>query len=277
MALDHLKKQQFISEIKNRVHNHSGKILYLCLSGSHLYGFSSEDSDMDFRGCFQIKTNKLLTTRSPREYIQILTMKDGVTLEDAGEKEIYEIDSVLHELKKEVGLLLAGNCNFNEHLFAKPLLTSQEHVELRNLIGNNLNMSGLVDSYGGMANHNYKKFILNGMHTPKKFLYVMRGLMAALYVIRNGKIESNIENLNKEEFDSKIVAELVELKKRGMEKAKVNKRIGVYIEETEKLFDLLNEERENIPYVSFKEKDEIRNKLDAWLHDKRLEYIDTYV
>jgi hypothetical protein len=56
MMADHI---EYLGELKRQVADESGKILYLMISGSHLFGFESEDSDTDYRGCYQVVTNKI--------------------------------------------------------------------------------------------------------------------------------------------------------------------------------------------------------------------------
>ena len=176
MLADHIP---YIGILKQEVHSkYNGKIIYLMISGSDLFGFRSPDSDTDYRGCFQVKTNMLLGTKIPRSVIELKTLKKGMTHADVDKHDIYESDTVLDELGKEVNLLLDGNCNHYEHLFAEPLVTSPERLELQVLFHENMNLLGIYRSYRGMADQNYKKFILGGKHTVKKYLYVLRGLMA---------------------------------------------------------------------------------------------------
>ena len=74
--------------------------------------------------------------------------------------------------------------------------------------------------YNGMAMQNYKKFLEHGKTTVKKYLYVLRSLMAGIYVLEKGKIQPNIIELNKH-FKFDVIKELVKLKKK--EKIKMPK------------------------------------------------------
>jgi len=267
---------EFIGKLKNKVSNeYHGKIINLMISGSHLFGFESPDSDTDYRGCFQVVTNKFLTTRNVKDVLEYKTIKDGLSEDDIHDKDIYDKDAVLDELGKEVGLLLAGNCNHFEHLFAKQLLTSPEHMELQRIFNEQMNLNGIYLSYRGMAHQNYKKFILGGKHTVKKYLYVLRGLMAGSWVLDNGTIEPNISVLA-QEFDSLVTMELVDLKKRGMEKDTVNKNLDKYNKEVDLWFGYIDEKAKGLPIIEWKETEERRNMLDAWLHKIRLGYLDGY-
>ena len=267
---------EFIGKLKNMVSNeYHGKIINLMISGSHLFGFESPDSDIDYRGCFQVITNKMLTTRTVKDNIQFKTLKEGVGMDEIHDRDVYDKDAVLDELGKEVGLLLAGNCNHFEHLYATQLLTSPEHMELRKIFSEQMNLNGIYQSYRGMAHQNYKKFILGGKHTVKKYLYVLRGLMAGSYVLEEGKIEPNIGNLSDYYDDSDVVKELISLKKRGMEKDPVNKNLEKYNREVDKWFTFIDDVAGAfVSITEWKETEERRNILDAWLHKTRLRYLD---
>jgi len=274
MRNEHIK---FIGQLKNKVSNeYHGKMINLMISGSHLFGFESPDSDTDYRGCFQVRTNKFLTTRVVKDNIQFKIMKEGLAQDDIHDKDVYDKDAVLDELGKEVGLLLAGNCNHFEHLFATQLLTSNEHIQLKNIFREQMNLNGIYQSYRGMAHQNYKKFILGGKHTVKKYLYVLRGLMAGTYVLETDKIEPNIEVLM-EYYSRPIVKELIELKKRGMEKDPVNKNLDRYNKEVDEWFINIDEVATNkLPEIEWKETEERRTVLDEWLHKTRLGYLDGF-
>lgn len=267
---------EFIGKLKNMVSNeYHGKIINLMISGSHLFGFESPDSDIDYRGCFQVITNKMLTTRTVKDNIQFKTLKEGVGMDEIHDRDVYDKDAVLDELGKEVGLLLAGNCNHFEHLYASQLLNSQEHIELKSIFNDQMNLNGVYQSYRGMAHQNYKKFILGGKHTVKKYLYVLRGLMAGTYVLENNKIEPNIEKLSNHYDDSEIIKELISLKKRGMEKDPVNKNLDKYNIEVDKWFAKIDEvATNNLPEIEWKITEERRTVLDVWLHKTRLRYLD---
>lgn len=198
-----LKKHlEAISMIKNRLAQQTnGKIIFLTISGSHMYGFESQDSDIDYRGTFITHTNNLLGLVSTPDVIEI---NEGNT------------DIVLFEIKKEIELALAGNCNVLEHINAKPIVSTAEFVKLRQLVNNAFGKNGLYNSYKGLATFNYKKFILQGRNTIKKYLYVFRGLMAGIHVLQTGVIKPNIEELN-QYFKFPEVKQLIKLKKAGKE------------------------------------------------------------
>lgn len=196
-----------IQGLKKKISD-DGKLIYLTISGSHLYGFNSPDSDIDYRGCFMTKTENLLGLNTPRDYIQEI---EG------------ETDAVLFELKKEIGLLLKSNCNVLEHLYSQPIYADIDiYVELKNLIRPTISRAGVYNSYRGMAYENYKKFILTEKSSIKKYLYVFRALMAGYHALKYGEIEPNIEKLN-EKACLPSVDMLVRIKKDSNEKTKMGR------------------------------------------------------
>lgn len=188
---------EVISEIKRKLK--SSVLTSLMISGSHLYGWSEKSSDIDYRGTFQVHTNRFLGLGSYRDSL-LFNMGNN--------------DVCVFEIKKEVELSLKGNCNALERINAKQLLSTAEFLELRRLVNNAWGKIGIYNSYKGMATFNYKKFILQGRNSVKKYLYVYRGLMAGIYALETGQIQPNISELNRY-FKIKEIKELVDLKKSG--------------------------------------------------------------
>ena len=193
---------KLISKLKHEVSRKNGKLLNAYVSGSNLYGWNSKDSDIDIRGCFILNKKEFLGLNSPREVLEIKTES----------KE----DIVLFEIKKLIQLALKGNCNILEEINAPQFYKKADFVKLKQLINNAFGKKGIYNSYRGMATFNYKRFILKGRNTVKKYLYVFRGLMAGIYCLQTGLIKPNIEELNKH-FKIKEVTKLLEIKRKGLE------------------------------------------------------------
>src|SRR2546428_11889431 len=98
-------------------------LLFATISGAHLYGFPSPDSDFDLRGAHVL----------PLENVVGLAVRDE-TVEDSRVIEGLEMDIVSHELRKFFGLLLKKNGYVLEQLFS-PLIvhTTPEHAELKEI------------------------------------------------------------------------------------------------------------------------------------------------
>lgn len=253
--MEDLKKHlEVISHIKSKLAGSHSKMIYLTISGSHLYGFPSKDSDIDYRGCFIANTNEILGLKTPKDVIETIL----------GNKEI-----VLFELKKEIGLALSGNCNVLEHINSTPILRTAEYLEMKRLINNAFGKRGLYNSYKGMATFNYKKFILQGRNTVKKYLYVFRGLMAGIYVLQTGIIQPNIAILN-EYFKFPEIKKLIQLKMSGIEVEPVPEEldIGQLENRINYLFEKIDEAyiKSKIPEIPTEED---VNKIDEFLKSVR--------
>src|SRR6185436_15376668 len=96
-------------------------LLFATISGAHLYGFPSPDSDYDLRGAHVL----------PLDVVIGLEVRDE-TVEDSRVIDRLETDIVSHDLKRFFGLLLKKKGYVLEQLFS-PLVvhTTPVHAELR--------------------------------------------------------------------------------------------------------------------------------------------------
>ncbi|MCK9370505.1 nucleotidyltransferase domain-containing protein [Candidatus Dojkabacteria bacterium] len=251
-----LNQIQLIGKIKEETSSKNATLFNMYISGSHLYGWESKNSDIDIRGCFAYDKTKFLGLSVPNEVINIKINDTDKLNED--------LDIVLFEIKKMINLALQGNCNILEELNAPQLYKSAEFIELRRLINNSWGKMGIYGSYKGLAEFNYKKFILQGRHTVKKYLYVFRGLMAGIHALQSGDIQPNITELNKS-FKIPEVTRLVEIKKAGLEE--------------EELKELENGILDKLIADLFLKLDEafLKSKIPNYPDEKDIEKINTYL
>jgi predicted nucleotidyltransferase len=108
------------SKLRRQVEAHPYPLVFATISGAHLYGFPSPDSDFDLRGVHLL----------PLEHV--VGLDDGEeTVEKAGVHDGLEMDLVTHDAKKFFGLMLKKNGYVLEQLWS-PLVvhTTPEHAEL---------------------------------------------------------------------------------------------------------------------------------------------------
>jgi predicted nucleotidyltransferase len=100
--------------------------VFATISGAHLYGFPSSDSDYDLRGVHLLPLSEVVGLGAGRE-----------TVEKSGVEEGVEIDLVTHDAKKFFGLVLKKNGYVLEQVFS-PLVvhTTPEHDELKPIAAN---------------------------------------------------------------------------------------------------------------------------------------------
>lgn len=160
-------------------------LVFATISGAHLYGFASPDSDFDLRG------------------VHVLPLRDVIgldvadeTLEMTGDREGLEMDLVTHDLKKLVGLMLKKNGYVLEQLYSPLVIrTTPEHDELKAL-GRGCITRFHAHHYLGFAETQWKLFAKESPRRAKPLLYVYRVLLTGIHLMRTGEIEANLVTLN---------------------------------------------------------------------------------
>jgi predicted nucleotidyltransferase len=180
-------------------------LLFATISGAHLYGFPSLDSDYDLRGAHILRAQEVLGLYPVRETIESSDVRGGL-----------EIDLVTHDVKKFFGLLLKRNGYVLEQLYS-PLIvrTTPEHEELK-AIARGCITRGHAHHYLGFAETQWRLFDKERPRRVKPLLYVYRVLLTGIYLLRTGEIEANLLRLN-EVFRLPYISELVARKLTGPE------------------------------------------------------------
>jgi predicted nucleotidyltransferase len=195
--------------LRAEVAGHPYSLLFATVSGAHLYGFPSPDSDYDLRGVHLLPAEEALGLLPRRETIEIGGMRDGV-----------EMDLVTHDVLKFFAMLLKRNGYVLEQLYS-PLIvqSSPEHEELKDIA------KGCVTRhhshhYLGFAATQWSLFRREDPPRVKPLLYVYRVLLTGIHLMRTGRIEANLLTLNK---DSRLpyIGELVSRKIHGAERSKL--------------------------------------------------------
>src|SRR5207249_10489226 len=101
-------------------------LLFATISGAHLHGFPSPDSDYDLRGVHLLPLPEVVGLKTGQETVEKSGVHDGL-----------EIDLVTHDARKFFGLLLKKNGYVLEQVLS-PLVvhTTPEHAELKEIAGN---------------------------------------------------------------------------------------------------------------------------------------------
>lgn len=209
---------------------HPYPLLFATVSGAHLYGFPSADSDYDLRGAHILPAD---------EALGLLTRRDTVEL---SKKEQIELDLVTHDVQKFFGLLLKTNGYVLEQLYS-PLVvhTTPEHEELKR-IGNGCITKNHAHHYFGFAENQWRLFRKEEHPKVKPLLYVLRVLLTGIHLMRNGVVEANLVHLN-EDHKLTYVSELIERKTRGSERQSLDSNeLSFFALEYDRLTKKLEEE-----------------------------------
>ena len=184
---------------------HPYPLLFATISGAHLYGFPSPDSDYDLRGVHILPAREVLGLLPQRDTIAAEGLRDGV-----------EMDLVTHDVLKFFGMLLKSNGYVLEQLFS-PLIvkTSPEHDELKQIALHCLTRHH-SHHYFGFARTQWDLFRKEDPPRVKPLLYVYRVLLTGIHLMRTGVVEANLVKLN-EAFQLPSVPDLVHRKLHGKE------------------------------------------------------------
>ncbi|MEY3231414.1 MAG: hypothetical protein RL689_1503 [Planctomycetota bacterium] len=195
-----------LSLCREIMEKHAYPLLFATVSGAHLYGFPSPDSDYDLRGVHLLPTSELLSLDAPRE-----------TVESAGVVKGVEIDLVTHDAGKFFRLMLKRNGYVLEQLLS-PLVvhSTPEHEELKALAAGCITRFHSFH-YLGFAETQWHLFAKEAQPRVKPLLYVYRVLLTGIHLMRSGRIEANLVTLN-DEYRLPFIPDLVARKTSGAEK-----------------------------------------------------------
>lgn len=182
-------------------------LLFATLSGAHLYGFPSPDSDYDVRGVHVLPVHETVGLDIGPDTLE-------KTMEDQG----LELDVVTHDLIKFVRLLLRPNGYVLEQLYS-PLVLHQtsEFLELKEMAQGCITRHHYYHYYG-FANTQWNLFQKERPARIKPLLYVYRVLLTGIHLLQTGEVEANLIHLN-EKYKSPFLDELIHRKQTEAENA----------------------------------------------------------
>jgi predicted nucleotidyltransferase len=192
--------------LQRQVAEHPYPLVFATISGAHLYGFPSPDSDYDLRGVHVLPPSEVLGLKTGPETIDRSGIHDGL-----------EVDLVTHDARKFFELMLKKNGYVLEQVLS-PLVvhTTPQHDELKALAQECVTKHH-AHHYLGFAETQWKLFQEESPPRVKPLLYVYRVLLTGIHLMRSGEVEANLLKLN---AVAKLpyIDELVDCKLAGPEK-----------------------------------------------------------
>lgn len=190
-----------IAEVARQLYPH----LFITVSGAHLYGFPSPDSDYDLRGAHILPIQDMIGLAPGRETIEVSEIRDGL-----------EFDLVTHDIKKFFGLMLKKNGYVLEQLYSPLIvLTTAEHAEAKEIAHGCITRNH-VYHYLGFADTQWKLFEKEAPPRVKPLLYIYRVLLTGIHLMQTGEVEANLVTLNNK-FSLPYISNLIDLKLTGDE------------------------------------------------------------
>lgn len=197
-------------KLMQHVRSHPYPLVFATISGAHLYGFPSPDSDFDLRGVHLLPLEVVVGLDEGEQTVEKEGIYDGL-----------EIDLVTHDAAKYFALVLKRNGYVLEQILS-PLVvfTTPEHEELKSIAGKCITRHH-AHHYLGFAATQWKLFAKESPPRVKPLLYVYRVLLTGIHLMRTGEIEANLVKLN-ETTKLSYMEELIAQKQTGPEKGTLN-------------------------------------------------------
>jgi uncharacterized protein len=169
-----------IAEIETK---HDVTVLYACEAGSRAWGFASPDSDYDVRFIYVPRLDYYLNVHVPGIPGQPVAFEPRDVIEVPINS---DLDITGWELRKALRLAWQSNPALLEWL-SSPIRywTSMHLSELRDISFKCMRPEKLYHHYLGMATRNYHEHLKGDEVRYKKYLYVLRPLLACRWVSLN--------------------------------------------------------------------------------------------
>jgi len=180
--------------------------LFATVSGAHLYGFESPDSDVDLRGAFVLPLKQVLGLSQPNDTLNTTFWEDGL-----------EIDLVCHDILKYCRLLNKNSGEILEQLYSDWVVWPSPRLsELQNLFRPHIGKEFYFHYRGFLINQ--LRFIEKPESTVKETLYGYRVALTGIHLLKTGEMNAHLPSLL-ETYPQTEVSNLIEEKQQSQEHA----------------------------------------------------------
>ncbi len=230
-----------------------GRLIQCGVTGAHLYGFPSLDSDVDLKGLHSAPLDLLLGLDEPKETHDVLLDFEGV-----------EHDLTTHEVAKALRLLLRGNGNILERFLSPFQLVQSEEVEALQSLARGAISKRFVGHYRGFFRGMQREHGLH--HRAKTLLYSYRVALTGAHLLSTGELVGDVTTLAPR-YGFESVLALVRLKAELGEKTVLDEATErPHCERWPELEKLLQRSLTN---SSLPDEPPNRSALNQWLLDLR--------
>jgi predicted nucleotidyltransferase len=174
--------------------------LFVTVSGAHLYGFPSPDSDIDLRGCHQLPLASVVGLERPKE-----------TWETSGVHEGIEVDLVSHDVGKYLRLLVTNNGYILEQVFSPLVALGQAFLDELRPLAQRCITRHHYHHYRGFYATQRKLLAKEEPKRAKPVLYAYRVLLTGIHLLQTGEVEASLPQLN-QRFELPGIDELISSK-----------------------------------------------------------------
>jgi len=193
-----------------------GRVLLCAITGSHIYGFPSPDSDLDLKGIHVAPIRNLLGLGRPKESFDRLER-----FEDA------ELDLTLTEARQALDLLLRGNGNMLERILSPhQLVRNAETQELQALARGTISRR-YFRHYQGFFRGKCRDHARADRPEAKSQLYIYRVALTGIHLLRTGELETDLQ-IMAQIYGYEEALDLIALKQQGSEHGSVPPQIDAH-------------------------------------------------
>ncbi len=175
-------------EIVRFIEGYGVKPLFLCVTGSHMWGLNEPDSDLDIRGIYQKPTEIVLSLHKGADTIEACNVLRK------------DIDIQLYEVEKALNMLQSFNGNIVEMLLSPTVFYQTLDVDWQKLAKPFLTKR-LAHYYKGYYFSQRRRAAVN--RGSKALVYTYREIYQGIYLMRYGKLVYDFREL-KTYFDKEF-------------------------------------------------------------------------
>lgn len=181
-------------------------LLFVSISGAHLYGFPSPNSDYDLRGVHLLPLEEVVGLNPLHTTIEQEFIEEGL-----------ELDIVSHDIQMFFELMLKKNGLVLEQIFSPLVVQDSPFLEELRHIAPNCITRHHAHHYLGLMESQWKLFQRDKPRRIKPLLYVYRSLLTGIHLVQSGQMEANLPRLN-DIFHLPYLPDLIARKMEGAEK-----------------------------------------------------------
>ena len=168
-------------------------LIFATVSGAHLYGFASVDSDLDVRAAHLLPAAEVVGLRTGPDTLQTGGVRDGV-----------ELDVVSHDLRKFARLLTTRNGYVLEQLLSPLVVISSPVHDALVALAPGLVTRHHAHHYLGFATGQERLFARTGELKPA--LYTLRVLLTGRHLMRTGEVVADLNRLAAPDYVAGLIA-----------------------------------------------------------------------
>lgn len=198
------------------------------VSGAHLYGFQSVDSDVDLRGCFLTPVRELVGLKGVTETVEPKAVLNGL-----------EVEAVCHEAGKYLKLLTKHNGYVLEQIFSPLVVAGADFLARLRPVAAKFVTRNCYFHYRGFIGTQRKLLEKEEPKRAKSLLYAYRVLLTGIHLLETGEVQPHLPTLN-ERFGLAYIPELIERKRAAETGGLAELDWGFHAAELDRLEGLLN-------------------------------------